>query len=380
MRRQLLAAGAAVTTIALAGWLLLAPDILVRYPDDLDQTLSYRGVVSVTGDGAVEDTDQPMTVTRHIWVAKSTFTAATIRENVTTTIGDDVRTQANGYVIDRRSMKIRTRSGNFAFTTANAVDRENSYGPNLPMNLDRSGKYRVWSDDTGTAYNLVGTGESYEVDGLRLAKLEASVAPRAVTSAYRDFLDLPETTTLRELAGVVDIDVQRVLDALEPVITPVALSEVIYATTAPVPLRYFLQSTGEVGVEPRTGGIVDVHNVAHRLSVTADLTPLRLRSILGAYSQDPVVRTVLDQVDGLASRPPHLVMSMRYAQTPESVRAAAAVAAGLRSDARRVTFGVPVGLAALALLLAVGALVPPRRQAVRLHLLHRHADRERDAA
>jgi hypothetical protein len=107
---------------------------------------------------------------------------------------------------------------------------------------------------------------------------------------------------------------------------------------------------------------------------------LSLPTILSPYAQDPVVRTVLAQFDQLAQRPALIAMSMQYGQTPASVRSAVAVARGLRNDAHKVTVDVPLGLAALALLLLVGALLPPRRQAAQLHLVHHHRRDARSAA
>jgi hypothetical protein len=381
MRRSVFAAATGIVVLALAAWLLIAPTALIRYPDDVDQTLTYRGVIAVPdAPGATTATVEQLTITRHLWVASSTFKTANIREDITTRYGTEVLTQHNGYVIDRRTMRTRTNGGNFAFTTDNAVDRKNSYGPTLPMNLDGSGKYRLWSDDTGTAYNVIGDGTTSKVDGVTLDTFTASVAPRPVTAAYQQFLNLPETTTLTTLAKAVHVNLQTVLDTLKPIVSPIVFAELNDATTMPIPLRYSLQSNGEIRVEPNTGAMVDVHNVANRLSVTADLTALSLPTILSPYAQDPVVRTVLAQFDQLAQRPALIAMSMQYGQTPASVRSAVAVARGLRNDAHKVTVDVPLGLAALALLLLVGALLPPRRQAAQLHLVHHHRRDARSAA
>lgn len=381
MRRSVFATLAFLAFVGLAAWMLIAPDALIRYPDDLDQTLTYRGVIAVPdAPGTHTATVEPMTITRHIWVASSTFSTARVRETVTTRFGGEVHVQHNGFVIDRRTMKIRSSSNNFAFTTDNPVDRRHAYGPSLPMRVDAAGKYRLWSDDTGQAYNVVGDGTTVRVHGVKLVTLTANVGPRSVTDAYARFLDLPESATLQTLAKVADVDLQAALNALSSVVSPIAMADVIDATNAPIPLHYSLASTGRINVEPRTGGIVDVENVANRLAVKPELNELHLDTILGAYAQDPVVHTVLDQLDELAARPAEPAMNMQYAQTPASVRSAVSYADGLRKDAHRVNVDVPLALAALAFLLLVGAALPPRKEAAHLHLLPHHGIRERHAA
>lgn len=374
MRRRLLATAAAVTVFAFTGWVTVAPDALIRYPDDLDQTLSYRGVVSTpTTPGHALDVHRNLTVTRHIWVAASTANTASIREVITTKIDGESRRQTNGYVIDRRTMKIRNEAeGNFAFTEDNRVRRPGSYGPTLAMDLDTSGKYQLWSDDTGSSFPMIGADKLSEAHGLTLATLTTNVGPRPVTAEYRDFLDLPRTTTLQDLATIAGVDLDGVLATLATAVSPVVLAEVTEATTMALPLDYFLESNGEIRVEPRTGGIVDVASVVNRLMVRPDLDAVPLRTILGAYLLDPVVRTVLAEVDELAERPAIPAMIMRYAQTPASVRAAAAEATRLRHEARRVTHDIPLGIGALAILFAVGALLPPRQKAERLRFPRHH--------
>jgi hypothetical protein len=349
--------------LAATAWIAFAPWWLVRYPTDLDQTLHYTGTVAIpVTPGASSEVRHPVSITRHVRVVGSTFDRVRLRETVTTRIGTDVQVQENGYVLDRRTMKPLRGAGNYAFTTGHRVERTGAYTQTqFPMHVQSTGAYKIWSDDTASTYNALASGDTTKVGKLELVVLRANAAAHPVTNAYRASLGLPETTTLQEAARLAHVDLDAVMTTLSGVLPDTAIGQLTAKLREPMPLMYQLESSGTVGVEPLTGGVVQVQNVVNRLTVAPDLDALQLRAALADFALDPTVRTVLAKLDDLAARPPVAAMSLSYSQTPASVRAAAHTAADMRNQSRLVSMWVPTWASALALVLIGGALVWPKR-------------------
>lgn len=351
-----------ITLFAATAWVWVGPWALERFPSDFDQTLHYSGTVAIPATpGAPLAAPIPLSITRHIWATDSTFDTVTIRETIDSTYGDTTRRQTNGYVLDRRTMRSVDGSGNFAFTTDNKVDRGNAFGPNLAMSLDTEGKYQLWNDDTGTSYNVVGNGTTSQAGDLTLVAMTAGTSTHAVSDAYRRFLELPTSTTLADLARIAEVDLAAIMQLLSTALPATMMTELATVTAAPVPLQYQLTATGRLQVEASTGGIVNVSEVVNRLAVSPDLNALGLRTLLRDYALDPTVRSVLDGIDALGRRPALPAMSMRYAQTPQSVASATEAAGDLHDKITLVEQRSRWALFALVPLFIVGALWPRRR-------------------
>ncbi len=363
MRRNVLIWTSVVVLLAATAWIVVAPWQLIRYPTNLDETLHYTGTVAIpVTPGASSEVRQPLSITRHIRVVKSTFDKVWIRETITNHLGSDVRVQENGYILDRRTMKPVAGDGNFAFTPSNKVTRSGAYAqPQFPMHVASSGAYKVWSDDTASVFDALSSGDHAKSGKLDLIVLRAHAAPHPVTAAYREFLGLPATTTLADAAKLANVDLNTVMQSLAGVLPASAMAQLVSLTTEPLPLAYQLESTGTVGVEPLTGGVVQVNDIGNRLTVSPELAELHLRTVLADYALDPTVRTVLDKFDELATRPPVTAMALSYSETPASERAAAHAAADLRNKARLVTIWVPAWASMGALVLIGAAIALSRR-------------------
>ncbi|HVT77199.1 MAG TPA: hypothetical protein VHD87_09220, partial [Acidimicrobiales bacterium] len=97
MRRNVLIWTSVVVLVAATAWIVVAPWQLIRYPMNLDETLHYAGTVAIpVTPGASSEVRQPLSITRHIRVVKSTFDKVWIRETITNHLGSDVRVQENG--------------------------------------------------------------------------------------------------------------------------------------------------------------------------------------------------------------------------------------------------------------------------------------------
>ena len=362
-------AGALFLVAALIWWLVAVP-LLVRYPDDLDTTLHYRGTVTFnvdpeTGAPLADPIDVPLTIDRRIAVVDSTLAEAVVAETITTTFGATEQVDRHSYVLDRRSMRFESGARSYAYGADNVVDRSGMYRVNLPMEVDIGDRYRIWNNETGAFYRLESAGGEATVAGEKVLRFKGSLPNQPVAPYYAEVLEergLPSEATLAQLAPqlkAAGIDVAKVVPALATVLKPADLAAVNQVLAKPIPLRYTFSFRGEIGVEPETGAIVQLRGVDETIAVQPDLSAvLGLVPILTPYAANPVIQQVGAGVSALAQRPPSPVYRVRYSQTPASVRATMAEAQDQLDKIVLAERYVPWTLAALGVvLLAAGALV-----------------------
>lgn len=367
------------TALLLAGalvWLLVGVPTFVKYPTDLDVSPRYTGTFDVLVDPTTyaplpEPTTLPLTIDRHIEVVDSSASRAVVAETIHQKAGTLVdSTQRNQYVMDRRSLKNVKDPRAWAFTPSNVVDRSGTYRLNLPFGTDAFGTYPIWKNEFGKAYDMQGAApgrSTTERAGLTLQNHRGTATDVPITDAYfaelTKSLPLPTALTLDQLKpqlAAAGFDVDAVLPALLPKLSPADAATLATLAAKPIPLEYTMSFDGHASVEPRTGAEVVV-GATESLGIRPTSPDLpALQAILRKYRQVPEAATAATAIDTLATSSIPVV-SYTYEQTPASVRAVAAKVKDLRQQVVLATVWLPAALAALAgIAFLVGAWSWPR--------------------
>lgn len=375
MRRFVVAAGLVLVVAALA-WGPVAVPLLVRFPTDLDQTTRYRGTFTLyvdqaTGVPLAAPLELPLEIERRIRAVPDESGAQTVvvQELVRFRVAGTESREAHQYVMDRRTMQNRDDPRSWSYDAGHVVDRDGTYRVNLPLGTERGGRYRIWENEPGRGFLMVGDPEvgTVERHGLRLVGMAEVFGDVPVTRRY-----LPELrgqgfalslrfAALEELLAADGVDVDAGLSALPPT----EAGTVRRARAARLPLRFYRYNDGHALVEPRTGAIVDLVVSDEGISATVDLSGLgRLRAALGR-SRDQRAASLARALDDLAAASPRRLYLLHYGQTPTSV---AEVAALTRGELRKLDWAehhVPLLLALAGLVLLSGGA---------LAVLHHHRE------
>jgi hypothetical protein len=271
--------------------------------------------------------------------------------------------------MDRRTIANVADDRAYAFTPDNVVDRSGSYRIHLPFDTDPDGTYSIYDNDLATTYDMVGTNQTRETEGLSLVRMAGEMDATRVDDAYLaalgELVPLPQEMTLDELephllqAG---IDVDALVAALLPALSAEDAQTLVGLATDPIPLEYTLAFTGEIDVEPDTGSQVDVVAVHETLGVrpqpgAAD----ELQALLERYPQVPAATDAAAAIGRLGAEPLP-VFEYDYAQTPESV---AEIAADVKDQRRALALAerwIPAGLLAAGVVLLLVGLFAWRRR------------------
>jgi hypothetical protein len=371
-------------------WWSLAVPALVKYPTDVNATPRYAGTFTVFVDPATAAplaTPQqlPLTIERHIQAIgdQSGSSTVLVDETITQKAGTLVNTtQHNVYVMDRTTLKNVADGRAYAFDPSNVVDRSDAYRLNLPFDTNSSSTYPVYKNEIGTTYQMQGATvkPTTTEEGLDLKNFSAAVTDAPVTAAYLAELSksvpLPTTLTLDQLKPQLKqlgVDVDALLAAMSPYLTPEESVTLGQIAGKPIPLHYVLTFSGRASVEPTTGAEVDV-GATESIGARPEFADLpALQAILANHANVPEAATASTALDTLATAPPTKLFEYTYQQTPGSV---ADIASQVTSNRSRVLLAkqyVPLGLLGLAFAaFAAGAFVvwhrrPARTLDVRIH-------------
>ena len=212
----------------------------------------------------------PLEIERHIRSlgAESGSSRVVVEETITQTAGDLVdATQTNVYVMDRRTLQNVADDRAYAFDPSNVVDRSGAYRLNLPFDTSSDSTYPIYKNEIATTYEMHASTTAPTTDeaGLHLHNFTGSATEVPLDDAYLAELNkvvpLPESMTLDQLKPqlkAAGLDVDAVLAAVAPVITPEDLATLAQIAAKPIPLQYVLSFEGTAAVETTTGAEVDV--------------------------------------------------------------------------------------------------------------------------
>lgn len=363
--RILAGVGIGLAVTALLWWTLAVP-ALVKYPTDVNVSPRYEGTFTVFVDQATfaplaTPQQLPLTIERHIQAIgdQSGSSKVLVDETITQHAGSVVNTtQHNVYVMDRSTLQNVADPRAYAFDPSNVVDRSGTYRLNLPFDTNFGSTYQIYKNEIGTTYQMHGdtANPSSTLEGLDLKNFTTSVSEVPLTPAYIAELGksvkLPESLTLDQLKPQLKqlgVDVDALLGAMTPYLTPAELSSLVQIAGKPIPLQYVLSFDGHAAVDTMTGAEVDV-NATESIGarpVMADLPALQ--AILANHADVPEAAAAGKALQTLGTAPATKLFSYTYKQTPASLAAIASEVKSNRSQVMLAKRYVPAGLLGLAL-------------------------------
>lgn len=360
MPRIAAAAGFGLSIAALLWWTLGVP-ALVKYPTDVNVTPRYEGTFTVFVDQGTfaplaSPQQLPLTIERHIHAVgdQSGADKVLVDETITQRAGSLVNTtQHNVYVMDRTTMKNVADDRAFAFDPSNVVDRSGAYRLNLPFDTSRGSTYQVYDNEIGATYEMRADAArpSITEQGLDLSGFTASVSEAPLTPAYLTELGksvkLPTALTLEQLKPQLKqlgVDVDALLAAVGPHLTPAELTILGQIAAKPIPLKYVVSFEGHAAVEPTTGAEVVV-GATESIGARPELADLpALQSILANHADVPQAAAAGKALQAFASAPAAKLIEYTYQQTPASVADIAREVKANRSQIELAKRYVPLGL------------------------------------
>jgi hypothetical protein len=360
--------GALLLVLGMVWSPLIAPR-LVRFPADVDETLRYEGTMALSVDptsGAFLPAPvvQPVTIVRRlVSTGDQSYGRARLAETITTQIGGPAGTrqvERHGYVLDRGSMQFVPDPGNWSYFSDNVVKRTGMYRVNLPTDVGPKSFYKIWNNETGSFYQVVGTGRKTKLDGLDVVRFEGQLPGKPVSAAFIRQQKLPATVGAEALAPQLakfGLDMAAVNALLSSALTPDDAAAFAGALATPIPLKYEFYFTGAIAVEPETGAIVALEGVTEGVRVRPDLAAFTaLKPRLQAYGSDPVVGAIGGLLDTLQAQPAQPVYELKHAQTAASVGEMVKTARDSRNQKRLVEDVAPWALLGVGAIVYLGAL------------------------
>jgi hypothetical protein len=329
--------GVGVLLMILAGvWRLAVPPLAIKLPDDLDKTAHATGTFTLFLNPAtktpIDDPQSyPLDIERRLHVASSTSKTAVLKEDdveVIKGLPDPVghQTLVQQYVLDRRSMKDVDSDQAYAYSTSSKVDRSPAYSVQLPFDTGK-GPYQIWKNEAGRSYAFTGEGTTH-ANGITVQLLHGTLKDAKVEPYYIDTLSsvLPKTLTPAEAAAQLEsqgVDATALTTVVLPQLDPADRAEITSILAQPVNLKYTVDVDTHLGIEQRTGAIVNLRKIDQTIYVSPDVTGIgRAQLILAEqkYAGKPVVVAASQVLNKLVTSPPRLkAYSYAYSQTPASV-------------------------------------------------------------
>ena len=373
--KALIAAGVVVLATA-ALWHPVVEPRVVKLPDNVDRTDTYTGTFTTYLDAATGATlatplEAPLTIDRHVVTVPNSTTAdvTLLHETATAHMGDRAVVQESVYAVNRRTMQNVADPRAWTFTPDNVVDRTGTYYVTLPMNLASSGEQlKIWKPEAGTSYDAESTTPATgQAGGTDVVNLKGNIPTPLPVASYElaalQAQGLPMELSPAQAAAKLatsGVDTQALAPVLAQALSPDEMATVTAALASPVPLHYFVYGNGLLGVEPTTGGMVDVSNVVDGIAVAPDTTSISASlAVLTKHTDVPAIASLVSTLQATATAPPQPVYAMHYSQTPASVSAAGSYASSQADKVTLATTTIPRGLFALAavLLLTAGWLI-----------------------
>ncbi len=325
-------------------WWAIAVGALVKFPTDLDITAKYEGKVTMYMDPVEKKPlpspmEFPLKVERNIKVigSESTSNKAVVKETVTNMLetpqGQQKSVEENQYVIDRKNMKNIQDNMSWAFEEGIVVDRSGTYYVNLPFDTSKDETYPIWKNEIGGSYDITKytDKEEEEFEGLKLYNFEGNIDNANVADFYKEVLKKegnPMETNFNQLKATLKakgVDVDPLIAALMPVMTPEDLANLQAATGQPIKLNYKYSLSIKASIEPKTGSMVNLWEAKDTLAYEVDMTGLiGLMGLISKYQTNPQVtaewKKIEPKITQMQSAPPEKIYEVNYKQTEDSVK------------------------------------------------------------
>lgn len=381
-RTKWLLGSAAVLAAAAVGVGVAGSPLLVRYPLNVDQKLSYTGTATIylspsTATPLASPLRVPLTVDRRVKVVHGNYSQAVVQETELITFAGATHTTTYQYAMNRRDMQLLNGSYTYAFNNpANVMSPAGSYRVNLPFGVSADA-YDAFAPETDSFASATAVGPAHHdaVSGDQVVTLNTKLN-HAVAPYYQRYLQgtgipatLSATAAGAELRAA-GADPAQVLRDVAPHLTTAQVAQLTKAFSQAVPLNFGYFQSGQLQVQTKTGAVVAVQVASEGVTATPDLSALApARAILAPFASLPSVQALARATASLSA--PQTVFSMAYSQTPASVRSAAATANAQGARMNLIQWQLPIALGAAAVLLLLVALVwRPRPPAATSHVLY----------
>jgi hypothetical protein len=245
------------------------------------------------------------------------------------------------------------------------VDRSPGYSVQLPFNTG-NGPYQIWKNEAGRSYAFTGEGTTH-ADGIKVQLLHGTLKNAKVQQYYVDTLAsvLPKTLSPAEAAAQLKsqgVDATALTSVVLPQLDPADRAEIGSILSQTVNLQYTVDVDTHLGIEQRTGAIVNLRKIDQTIYVSPDVTGIgRVQLILAEqkYANKPTVVAASRVLDKLVTNPPRLkAYSYAYSQTPASVADISSYAKDKGDQIDLVQRTVPISLLVAGfVLLIVGAVL-----------------------
>lgn len=349
-------------------WGPVVAPALVRFPTNTDETMQYRGTLTLRSDLAsgaplATPVELPLRVERWVRVVDSSFDTVVVRETVRQFVGDGKPVvEDHQFVMDRRSMKFVDDPRSWSYRRTARTDPGGTYRISFPLGTTATGVYPLFSPETASAYEIDGGGQPGQRAGLDVLGFHGAFE-RPAAASYRanlianGFPAALNAAGIRATLAASGVDADAVAAALSPAGAEAWRS--IIAT--PAALQYSYRYDGQVAVEPRTGGEVAVDATEGPAVRPPPALFEQLRTVLAAEPTSPAVTAAFAGVDRAASAGSTPVVVARYEETPASVADTVATVRDQLDKVRLVEDRLPwVALGVGAVFLLGGLLVRRR--------------------
>ena len=193
--------------------------------------------------------------------------------------------------MDRRKIYNVDDPRAWAFSPDNPVNRSPAFRLAFPFDT-KAEPTLIYKNEVATTYTANPTGEG-EVGGLKVINFGADqTTPLPVSPAYFTALStltpLPTELSLDQLKPILKqagLDVDVLLPALLPSLTPEDTQALLALAGQPIKLDYLFTFSGSDSVEPSTGSVVEVKDVVETLYAAPD--PQVLPQLQGRAQQVP---------------------------------------------------------------------------------------------
>lgn len=350
--------------------------VMIRFPLHVDQTVHYRGTATLTADPSTlaplaTPMVLPLQVDRTVKVVSGSYSRAVVDETVKLRFAGTTQSETYRYVMDRRSMQLLSSPASYALgSTANQMATDGTYRVNLELGANGTRSYKLFSPQTDSAATARPTGAAHRssagVDVIRFdTSLDHALAPYYLKSlehsGFPAQLTAAQATAQLQAQGV---NVTALVTQVTPFLTGAQVSQLEQALSSPVALSYNYFQNGWVQIEPTTGALVSSSS-REGVSVAPDLSGLHqlvsALALLGNLSEVQALTKATATLSAAGHRP---VLTLDFADTPASVRSSVATAKDQAQLIHLIRWQLPLGLAALGLvMLLLAAFWRPRRPA-----------------
>jgi hypothetical protein len=386
--KVLMILGIVFIVVAIVWWAIgvsLLTDAVFKIPDDFDLKGEVKGYVKVFMDPMTQamlttPLELPMEGERR-YVAlpeESDSSIVVLQELISYDIsGMQQAEEVSQYVVDRESYMNVRDDRSWSYDPAFTADRSGTYMLPAP-GVEEDDVIPMWHNATGIFEIRISPEDGVQdLDGVEVYNFTVQVEGANVTDAFMGYLQesyqLPTEISFDEIKTMMQaqgVDLDALLGALMPVLTPEDAAALQAATAEPIALDYKVSFSRGVLLEPTSGAILNSYESTDLIYIVPDTSALvSLAGIFQKYQDNPQVAEILQRVAPKLAEMDEVridVQEISFSQTEESVN-------DLLDDAKKgllmlslVKLYLPLAVIILGALMVLGGWLLGRRSKNRM--------------